>query len=51
MQTVIKSLGNQEVKIPIDKSQRRRSQIINFSRERHLSDLHSKNNGLKIELI
>ena len=50
MQMAIKSLRNLKVKDPIDKSQKRRDQTMNFSSKRYLSDLCNKNNGLKIEL-
>jgi len=47
----IKGLRNLKVKIPIDKSQRRKGQTIDFSSKRHLSNPHSKNSGSKIELV
>jgi len=44
-------LGNLEVKIPMNRSQRSRGQTKDFSRERHLSRLHNSNSSSKMELI
>ena len=46
----ITGLRNLEVKISIDKSQRSRGQTIDSNSKRHLSDLHNKNSGSKMEL-
>jgi len=51
MQIATIGLGNLEVKVPVDKSQRNRSQTKDFSREKHLSELHNSNNDSEMELI
>jgi len=45
------SLRNLEVKVPINKSQKRTGQTMDFSRERHLNKLYNNSSGSKIELI
>jgi len=51
MQTTTKGFRNPEVKVPMDKSLRNRSQTIDSSSKRHLSRLHNNNSNLKMELI
>ena len=51
VQAAITGLGNLEVKISIDKSQRSRGQIIDSNKERYLSGLHNNNSGLEMELV
>jgi len=45
-----RGFGNPKVRVPMDKSQERKSQTMDSSSERCLSDLHNKNSNLKMEL-
>jgi len=47
----VKGLRNLEVKVPIDRSQRRRGQTMDFNKERCLSNLCNKNSSSKMELV
>ena len=51
VQTATIGLGNLEIKIPIDRSQRSKGQTMDSNKERHLSGLHSNNSGSKMELV
>jgi len=44
-------LGNLEVKIPMNKSQRSRGQTKDSSRKRYLSELYNNNNSSEMELV
>jgi len=43
--------GNPEIEVIIDKSQESKGQTKDFSKKRHLSELHNSNSGLKKELV
>jgi len=51
MQMATTGHGNLKVKVPVDRSQRSKSQTMDSSKERHLSGLHNNNSGLKMELV
>jgi len=46
-----RSLRNPKVKSSINKSQRKKGQIMDSNNKRHLSNLCNKNSGSKIELV